>query len=270
MHDDSARRRSTGAAAVDFVVLDPDLGERVPARFASLLAAFRAGYVRTFSGDEAEADGGWEARILGEPPPQPVMRIVVAVACGEAHVPVIGGAAVEYYRTSGCALVTYLYVDDTGGHRRRGVGRGLGAAAREACLALGPLHALLAEAEWPSALPCPPFALDDVARARSRLGFFARLGARAVDVDYVQPALASGQQPVPWLRLLLLPGPALVDDDRLRVPLGRYLDEFHAALAEQNGLPVDRATLARMKEAIVTARPLTVPLEATAARDAAG
>ena len=251
-------RQST--ATIGLVALDPALHAAAPARFESLLAAFRAGYARTFAGDEAESDEAWEARILGLPPPQPVMRIVVGLAAAGGHEHVIGGAAVEYYRRSGCALLTYLYVDDTGGHRRRGLGRRLGSAAREACAGLGPMHALLAEAEWPAHLPQPPFAPDDVARAQARLGFFARLGARAIDVDYVQPALAPGQQPVPWLRLLVIPGPAPVDDEALRAPLARFLDEFHTALSEQNGMSVDRATLARMKRGVATSRPLTAPL----------
>lgn len=242
------------------VVLDAALRAADPARFAALLAAFRAGYARTFAGDEAESDAAWEARIAGEPPPQPVMRVVVATLPDDNAPRVVGGAAIEYYRASGCALVTYLYVDDAGGHRRRGLGRQLGSTALAACAPLGPVHALLAEAEWPPALPCPPFTAEDVARAEVRLGFFARLGARVVDVDYVQPALAPGQQPVAWLRLLLLPGVAPTDDAALRAPLARFLDEFHAALAAQNGRPADHAALARNRDAIAAARPLTKPL----------
>lgn len=247
-------------AMIGLVALDPALHAAAPVRFASLLAAFRAGYARTFSGDEAEADETWEARILGMPPPQPVMRVVAAVERNGTQQQLIGGAAVEYYRASGCALVTYLYVEDTGGHRRRGLGRRLGVAARATSASLGPVHALLAEVEWPQRMPQPPFEPDDVARAHARLRFFARIGARAVDIDYVQPALAPHQQPVPWLRLLAIPGPAPVDDEALRAPLALFLDEFHAALAEQNGLPVDCARLACMKREITAARPLTAPL----------
>jgi hypothetical protein len=94
--------------AIDLVGLDPGLHAAAPVRFASLLAAFRAGYARTFSGDEADADETWEARILGMPPPQPVMRVVAAVERNGTQQQLIGGAAVEYYRASGCALVTYL------------------------------------------------------------------------------------------------------------------------------------------------------------------
>jgi len=247
-------------ATIGLVALDPTLHAAAPARFESLLAAFRAGYARTFAGDEAEADEAWEARILGMPPPQPLMRVVAAVERNGTQQRLAGGAAIEYYCASGCALLTYLYVEDTGGHRRRGLGRRLGVAARSACESIGPVHALLAEVEWPRRMPQPPFAPDDVARAHARLRFFARIGARAVDIDYVQPALAPGQQPVPWLRLLAIPGPAPVDDEALRAPLASFLDEFHAALSEQNGMTVDRATLARMKRGIATSRPLTMPL----------
>jgi len=251
--------------AIDLVCLDPALHAAMPDRFASLLTAFRAGYARTFCGDEAEADAAWEARILGEPPPQPVMRVVAAVERRATQQRLAGGAAVEYYRASGCALATYLYVEDMGGHRRRGLGRRLVAAARAACEALGPVHAQLAEVEWPQRMPQPPFAPDDVARAHARLRFFARIGARSVDIDYVQPALAPGQQPVAWLRLLLLPGPAPVDDEAVRGPLASFLDEFHAALSVQSGMTVDPATLAGMKHGTATSRPLTMPLASAGA-----
>ena len=37
--------------------------------------------------------------------------------------------------------------------------------------------------------------------------FFARLGARLFNLDYVQPVLGAGKHPVSCLRLFLLPRP---------------------------------------------------------------
>ncbi len=65
---------------------------------------------------------------------------------------------------------------------------------------------------------------------------------------------------MPWLRLLMIPGPAPADDEALRALLASFLDELHAALSEQNGMTVDRAPLARMKRGVATSRPLTAPL----------
>ena len=64
---------------IDYVVLNPDLQQRDPRRFTSLFSGFAAGYALHFSGDEAESTDEWLARIRGKHPPQPVMRIIVAV-----------------------------------------------------------------------------------------------------------------------------------------------------------------------------------------------
>src|SRR4029453_11486137 len=115
---------------------------------------------------------------------------------------------VEYYRTAGCALATYVYVSDDEPYRHRGHARALLLEGDRACRALGPGRAVLAEAEWPEALrsrAAPPAEVDV---ARARLRFFARLGARLFNLDYVQPVLGAGKRPASYLRLFLLPAPA--------------------------------------------------------------
>jgi hypothetical protein len=247
-----------------YVVLDPGLTRAEPVRFAALLSGFAAGYARFFSGDEAESPEGWRARIAGLPPPQPIMRIVVAVEQAGAREEVIGGAAAEYYRASGCVLISYMYVLDSGSHRHRGHARALLARARTACEALGPVHAVVAEAERPEALATRGVPDDEVDQARARLRFFARLGARAVGIDYVQPALGPGKQPVPHLTLLALPSTAAgsegTGDEGLRRAIEGFLAEFYAALAPDSRDPAGAATLRRLRRQVRAARPLTRPL----------
>jgi hypothetical protein len=265
-------RTPVDADPIRHVILDARLQRADPPRFQRLLSAFTEGYRQTFSGDEAEAAGRWPARIGGEPAPQPVLRIAVAVEGQGGAEWVVGGAAAEYYRASACVLCTYLYVSPEAGQRRRGHGRALLAAATQAFTDLGPAAAVLAEVEWPDALPRAIFGPDAVEEARSRLRFFERLDARLVALDYVQPALAAGaRRPVPWLRLLLLPGATGAATERdemvLRPVLDRFLVEFHEALAEECDAAVDTALLSAQRAQLACAARLTIDLGSGRAPD---
>jgi GNAT superfamily N-acetyltransferase len=248
-----------------YIVLDPTLQQREPARFEAFFTGFADGYAKHFGGDEAESTAEWRARIAGKPRPQPVMRIVVAVDDAGGHERVVGGLACEYYRDAACVLVTYLYVVDEPAYRRRGHAKALLAEAHEACSALGPVRAFLAEAEWPELLPGAPPATA-VGAARARLHFFAHLGARLLPIDYVQPALGAGKQPVAHLRLFWLPPPSgrRPADDELAAAVRDFLTEFYTALGQESGTPADTATLTRLHdqlaERVQTRHPLTVPL----------
>jgi hypothetical protein len=68
------------------LVLDDELQRADPARFARLLDEFAEGYRSNFRGDEAESTADWPARIAGQPAPQPLMRIAVAVDGSEKRV----------------------------------------------------------------------------------------------------------------------------------------------------------------------------------------
>jgi GNAT superfamily N-acetyltransferase len=247
--------------AITDLVLDDELQRADPARFARLLDEFAEGYRSNFRGDEAESTADWPARIAGQPAPQPLMRIAVAV---DGSGRVVGGAAAEYYRASGCMLGTYLYVRDEPGQRGRGHGRRLLAKAQQACGRTGPLAAVLAEVEWPDLLPRERFTAAEIEGARGRLRFFERLDAQRIAIDYVQPALGADRQPVPWLRLLLLPlaatRPAAPDESSLRAAVDGFLAEFHAALAQSCRRPVDAALLAQQRTQLAAARPLCVAL----------
>jgi hypothetical protein len=248
------------SAEATVVVLDPALAQLEPQRFDRLLDAFAAGYQGTFHGDEAEPPALWRARILGEPPPQPVLRIALAVDAQDA---LIGGAAAELYRDSGCVLATYLYVLDRPGQRKRGRARGLLRVAFDACARIAPVRALLAEVEWPAQLARHGASAAEIATAEARLGFFGRIGGMALGFDYVQPALAPAQAPATWLRLLALPIPPIErqDEEVLRAAVRSFLPEFHAALGAQAGGGVDAGLLAEQRAAVDRATRLLQPLD---------
>ena len=159
-----------------FQVLQPGLASVDPQRFERLFRQFESGYRGAFRGNEAEPTTEWRARIAGKAPPQPVMRIVVAIerdATGAERV--VGGVATEYYRAGGCArsrrTCTCWKPACAARARRR-----LLDEARAACENLGPVNALLAEAEWPQALLQHGAPRAEVDEARERLLFFVRSG----------------------------------------------------------------------------------------------
>ena len=208
------------------------------------------------------------------------MRITLAVTRGTGTERVVGGVATEYYRASSCVLATYLYVEHE--FRDRGLARRLLVEGRAACAALGAVQALLAESEWPDHLPRADFDNDEVNKARQRLGFFANIGARRLDIDYVQPALGLHQKPVDYLCLLALPARAdleRVDDDELGKVVAAFLGEFYAALAQDSGSAAaggpgqtmssdDASALARMAAQCGASRPLTSLLPRVRQNDA--
>jgi len=248
--------------SVTYVTLDPDLRRRDPDRFARLFGGFASGYAKHFSGDQAETTSEWLARIEGTKDTQPVMRIVVAVASADSQERVVGGIAAEYYRRAASVLATYLYVVDERGYRRRGHARSLLAQARRACALIGPVRAVFSEAEWPEALESLKAPAATIAAARERLRFFARLRARLLAIDYVQPALDGSKRPVVVLRLFVLPSvaPASGDtDDQLAATAGAFLETFYAALGETGGT-LDMSALETMKRQLHERRPLTMPL----------
>ena len=250
---------------IDLVLLDPVLQNTDPNRFMALFRQFSAGYAAYFSGDEAESTDEWLPRFVGRQPRQPVMRILVAVDSSGGQERVIGGLACEFYRASRCVLATYIYVLDEERYRRKHHARALIALAPGAFAEYGTALAIFAEAEWPEALRAQRADNRDVAAARRRLAFFARLDARVLNIDYVQPSLASNKESVSWLRLLWIPpsdtpDTSPPDDDRLAQITASFLTEFYTALSEATSVPSDLSALNRQCDQLMRHRPLTRPL----------
>lgn len=199
-------------------------------RWPELLAAFVDLYRRTFTDpSEREDPAEWPPRLYDElPPPQPRMHILIALADGAAAEP-LAGVAFEYYRDSRCGLLTYLVTAPA--QRRRGLAHRLVLRAIELLHADAreqgaELRAVFAETEDPQRVP----AAADAMSPHERLRALGRLGARRLDLPYVQPRLAGANAPCRHLLLLAFyPGAArtaTIDGAVMRA----FLSEFYRAL----------------------------------------
>lgn len=217
---------------------DPQLIDLREHARPDLLAAFVDLYTRTFTvPSEREDPAQWPSRLYGDlPAPQPRMHLLVAVApdgdpdAGDdtAHPEVLGGMAFEYYRDSRCGLLTYLVTDPA--HRRRGLARRL---IRQAVALLQrgareygtELRGVFSETEDPRQVGAHGNAMSP----RDRLTALARLGARRIDIPYVQPALEGGQGRCRHLLLLAFypDGPQTYIDGGV---VRDFLYEFYRAL----------------------------------------
>jgi GNAT superfamily N-acetyltransferase len=205
---------------VDLRALEQADAARLRRHFAAFEDLYRAAFPDP---SERELAEDWIARLGGkQPPPQPEVLVLLAVADGDR---VLGGVCAEHYRSSRCGLVTYIAVEPQ--HRGAGVARTLMRAAVGRLDAVArdqgaPLRAIFAEAEDPSRVE----AIRQAA-ANERLRILKRLGARAVDLRYVQPGLSSGGGRARHLMLLRLGGG--------EAPIGSaivrdFIHEFYRAL----------------------------------------
>lgn len=193
-----------------------------------LLAAFVTLYTRTFTdASEREDPAEWPPRLYGDlSPPQPRMHLLLAVDERAQPPRLLGGIAFEYYRDSHCGLLTYLVTDPA--HRRRGLARLLVQTAigrlHEDARGYGTdLRGVFAETEDPDLIGNDGNAMPP----RERLAALARLGARRIDMPYVQPALVGGSGRCRHLLLLAFHPQA----DRIAGAAVRdFLHEFYRAL----------------------------------------
>jgi GNAT superfamily N-acetyltransferase len=116
----------------------------------------------------------------------------------------VGGSVFSYVRASNCGFSEYLVVRKD--RHRQGIGRLLFEARRAVLdeLAQAACTGLFIEADNPERTPAALQASEreTALDALTRLHVFAHLGFRKVDVDYVQPGLGPGKQPVTYLDLL--------------------------------------------------------------------
>lgn len=233
-----------------------------------LFAAFVELYLRTFTDpSEREDPAQWPPRLHGDlAAPQPRMHLLVAVdhdpdadpdGDGDpdddnaaTHPHVLGGMAFEYYRDSRCGLLTYLVTDPA--HRRRGLARRLIRQAiallhRDAREYAAQLRGVFSETEDPQQVG----AQDNVMSPRDRLTVLARLGARRIDIPYVQPALAGGSGRCRHLLLLAFYPDAAqathIEGDVVR----DFLHEFYRALGI--GHPQADADFRAMEQSLAAA-----------------
>ncbi|NEK85903.1 N-acetyltransferase [Blastococcus saxobsidens] len=189
-------------------------------------------------------------------------ELVRSVAAGTAEVLALrdrGGhlavAVAEFFPDAGVVLLSYLAARAdarSAGHGGRLLDAAIArwTARHDPCL-------VLAEVEEPGHHAASPGRGDPLARLR----FYARRGARRLDLPYVQPALRPGAPRVPHLLLLalhaapeLLRGADAVDGPAVRT----FLERLFAAGGEE--LPADPEAAALFTAAAgesVAAPPLT-------------
>jgi hypothetical protein len=139
---------------------------------------------------------------------------------------VAGAIAYEYYPASRCGLLTFVFVGSA--YRQGGIARELTgrAHARLTSVSGGKLRFLFAEAEDPVRVASGGIRTSIDPELRLRI--LSRLGARVVNIQYVQPALGPGKRAAEHLMLLLL---APQDVETLqRQALEEFLREFYASL----------------------------------------
>jgi GNAT superfamily N-acetyltransferase len=197
----------------------------------TLLDQFVALYNTAFPDpSEREDPAQWHAMLLSQvPPPQPHLDVVVAVVDQSGKPEVVAGLAFEYYRESSCGLLTYLVVNPS--HRRHGLARKLVQAAiaglqRTAAAAKRPLCAVFSETEDPAQITTVSAGIAPA----DRLTALARLGARWIDIPYVQPELVGGSGRSRHLLLLAFPVGEADIAVQGAAPVRAFLNEFYRAL----------------------------------------
>lgn len=227
----------------------------------ALLDAFIALYLRTFTDpSEREDPAQWADRLRRDhPEPQPRMHLLVAVQPGaDGQARVLGGMAFEYYRGSRCGLFTYLVVDPD--HQRQGlaralVGRAIAILQADAREFGTSLRAVFSETEDPEQVAAQGNAMSP----RDRLAALARLGARWIDIPYVQPTLVGGSGRCRHLLLLAFhhqgPAPDALDGAAVR----DFLHEFYRALGvERPDSDADYLDQERCIGAVLPLKPIRI------------
>jgi GNAT superfamily N-acetyltransferase len=131
----------------------------------------------------------WRRQLWGEAWPYELSIVIAGESLDDAAAARLdGGIVSELYPASACGFLTYLVVAPAA--REAGLGRSLLDGARRALAARAQARGLTLRAVF-----------GEVADA-ARLARFERWGARAVEIDYVQPSLGPGLARDPDLRLI--------------------------------------------------------------------
>ena len=227
-----------------------------------LLSAFTALYLNTFTDpSEREDPAQWSERLRHSyPSPQPRTHLVVALqADGVAASSVLGGIVFEYYPASRCGLLTYLVVDRA--QRRRGLARRListaiGILNHDAQQQSSTLRGVFAEAEDPAKVSAEDAAMSP----RERVTALMRLGARWIDIPYVQPALDGGSGRCRHLLLLAFDHDGTQPEGIQGSVVKGFLYEFYQALGiERPDADADYVAISRRLDATLPLKPYAPP-----------
>lgn len=231
---------------IDFYKLDTiDLRECPPTdHYRELLSRFHALASTVFPcPDEFEKLDDWMARIWGDKKeaadPQPIFHYLVfgrnlrEVCIGDPKDPeLLGGIAFEFYRRSACGLIPYLVVDEE--QRKTGLARWMIQAAgtglaRDAKKHEVFLRAVFAETNNPRLVSPNEDSMDP----RLRVEVLRRLGAKWINVPYVQPRLEKNKNRERRLLLVVFPQLSGSNDHLHSAVIRDFLAEFYLALEEE-------------------------------------
>lgn len=246
----TADGQSGGLAAVRLSHCDRQERER-------LIRSYRHRvYEPAFPDASIREDPQYWLDLLGSPdypaPPQPLIDVVLLVDSAQE---VVAGVTIEFYRTAGCGLLTYISV--AADMRSRGIGRRLVAMARAALDAMAsPDTPMFAETERIED------AHDEDERGETivRQMRLARLGARMVGFDYVMPPLRPDSAPHRLHLMVFDPQERLADVAASRV--AGLMRELAAALGAELGAHPGTAAMMAMLDS--TQQLPVVPLPAVA------
>ena len=147
---------------------------------------------------------------------------------------VIGGMVADWYPRSSCLEIIYIVIKSTSRERSYGkelLNEGIRKISGLLNSKGSSVRNVFLEVDIPG-LTKNSNILDDI----SRLAIWHKLGARRVPINYVQPALGEGKQPVSNLMLMVLDSmegnthPGLVDTEELK----EFLVDFYKGLKSGN------------------------------------
>jgi len=223
-------------------------------------------YNKTFTDPrEREDPAEWPARMWQKPPaPQPWTHLLVALSADSGRV--VGGLVFEHYRGSHCGLLTYLVVESA--WRKKGIARNLVDRAlftliRDELDSGGKLKAVFCEIEDPQLVSDEDSAMPTCKRLHALL----HLGARVLDLNYVQPGLVGGAGPCDHLLLLAFDlqnrSEEAVNGRPPEIMAGQtvydFLHEFYRALGISD--PEEDQSFKRMKQHLTEGVALQDPRE---------
>jgi GNAT superfamily N-acetyltransferase len=210
-----------------------DLRLAQSSRFQVLFDSYVKIYNDAFSdASEREDPNEWLNRWDNAPAsPQPSMHLVLALDPQQFDT-VLGGIAFEFYRESGCALITYIAVDPAS--RSKGIARKLGSAALDELGAItqlsgAKLNGVFCESQMPGCI----HEASEREFAKSRQEILMKLGAVQLDLPYVQPALVGGDGRSHHLMLMAFRTKATMQEPSKEIIL-TFLNEFYRALGVEN------------------------------------
>ncbi|MCP4246871.1 MAG: GNAT family N-acetyltransferase [bacterium] len=222
----------------------------------ALLASFADLYAGAFPMDREREDPAiWRDLLWNESPDpvSPVFHLFVAVSqSAETHGrEVCGGLTAEFYRRSGCGLLAYLATAPA--WRRRGVARRLMAHAMDAlhrdAAGVGTyLRAVFGEVQDPRVVSKQAEAMCPTDRIR----VLHRLGARWIDMPYIEPEVNPGHGKSSHLALIVFPPDGDAGGPIPRETIIAFVHDFYRA--QGVGQPEDDPDVQRMTEHLSSAK----------------